>query len=218
MLAASDPVGAVTVDRWEERLATIWIAAAETVYPETYDRLTGEKQAVSRLIALIQQIVRYGSPATRVRQFIEEASQGIVTTSRRRIHTILRGATPSQVRDVNRALARLYRTEFVADRAARIALDNILRASTTFEDAAARQVAASTGRTYLKRWVSQGDSHVRPTHLTAESDNTAVALDDFFKVGGELLRYPRDPAGSLAETANCRCWSEQFVAVGALVG
>lgn len=200
------PAPAVTIDRWEEVLGALWVNVGEQVYPAHVQHLTEAKQT-RQLIALVQQIVRRGAPATQVARFVEEQAQGIITYSRRRIHTVLRELDqPAQVRTVTRALARLYRTDFVRDRAARIALDQTLRASTTFEYHAAQQVTASTGRQYEQVWVTQGDSRVRPAHAAA--DGQQVPLEKEFDVGGELLRYPRDPAGSAGNTINCRCWVE----------
>ncbi len=111
---------------------------------------------------------------------------------------------PAKLRDVTRALGRLYRTDYVQDRATRIALDSVLRASATFEHAAAEQVAAGTGRQYEKAWVTQGDDRVRSQHRSVQPVN----LEEDFKVDGHRLRYPRDPAGPAYLTANCRCWVE----------
>lgn len=66
---------------------------------------------------------------------------------------------------------------------------------------------STTGIT--KHWLSMGDEKVRPTHAQADDDfgpgSPGVALDQPFDVGSDSLMYPGDPAGSLAETANCRC-------------
>jgi hypothetical protein len=47
------------------------------------------------------------------------------------------------------------------------------------------------------------DSKTRPAH--AVSDGQTVSVDDKFLVGGEYLDYSRDPNGSIANTAGCRC-------------
>jgi uncharacterized protein with gpF-like domain len=202
--AGRDPTVAVKVKRWERVLEGIWLDTGERVYPATVTTLTAAKQS-QRLIALAQEIVRGKRPASRVAKFIEEAAAGITRSTRRRIHTVLgEAATPSEVRQVTQGLARLYRTDFVGDRASRIALDNVLRASATFENAAAMQVAASTGRNYTKHWVNQGDDRVRAAHQGV----TPVAINEDFKIDGETLRYPRDPAGPGHLTYGCRCWVE----------
>lgn len=54
-----------------------------------------------------------------------------------------------------------------------------------------------------KVWLSSHDARVRDTHAAA--DGQRVPLDQPFNVGGEPLAYPGDPAGSNAETINCRC-------------
>ncbi len=202
--AGRDPATAVKVKRWEDAIANVWVDTGERVYPATVTTLGGIKQS-RRLIALAQEIVRGKRPARRVAKFIEDAAEGITTSSLKRIHTVLAEArTPSEVRQVTRGLARLYRTDFAGNRANRIALDNVLRASATFENAAAQQVAVSTGREYTKHWTTQGDDRVRREHQGV----TPVALSEDFKVDGETLRYPRDPAGPGYLTFGCRCWVE----------
>jgi|TARA_R110000824_G_scaffold196949_2_gene380209 hypothetical protein len=53
-----------------------------------------------------------------------------------------------------------------------------------------------------KWWITRGDSKVRPAHVAADGQE---AVDGYFSVGGELLRYPKDPNGSAANVINCRC-------------
>lgn len=209
--AGGDPAAGVTDQRWIDTLGRVWLETAYQVYDDTVEQFSGPAKAgdTRELLALIQNVIRRGRPAEQITRFIEERAEGISTFTRKRIHTILAEAgTPSDLRGVVRAISRLYRTEFVADRSSRIAVDNVLRASMTFTDAAVQQVSASTGRQYVKRWVTQGDAKVRNSHRDAALVNTAVAMDDFFKVGGTLLRFPRDPAGPASETRNCRCWVE----------
>lgn len=205
--AGNDPAQAVKVALWEQAITDVWQDVGERVYPATVNTLTAQKQT-RQLVALMQLIVRGRRPASRIAKFIDDAAQGIVTTSRRGIHKVLAEAkTPAELRAVTGGLARLYNTDFVKTRANRVALDNVLRAASTFEHAAAEQVAASTGRAYVKFWVTQGDAKVRGTHSTAQADNAGIPLDEDFKVGGARLRYPRDPAGPAGETINCRCMS-----------
>ncbi len=203
-----NPEDAIQLADWELALMRVWVNAAETVFPATLTRLTQDGKQSQELTALVQQVVRYGRPATEVRRFVEDRAQGVVTRSRRRIQTVLREGdlTPSGVREVSRALRRLYQTEFIDSRAARIALENVLQATSTFEHAAALVAQDQTGRTYVKTWVTQGDAKVRSAH--ADIHPKTVGLEEPFKVDGVALRYPRDPAGPPGLVRNCRCWVE----------
>ena len=54
-----------------------------------------------------------------------------------------------------------------------------------------------------KSWSALLDVRTRPAHAIA--DGQVRALTEPFEVGGELLQYPGDPAGSPGMTCNCRC-------------
>jgi hypothetical protein len=54
-----------------------------------------------------------------------------------------------------------------------------------------------------KQWQATLDAKTREEH--ADADGQIVPMDQPFDVGGELLDYPGDPAGSDANVANCRC-------------
>ena len=54
-----------------------------------------------------------------------------------------------------------------------------------------------------KQWVSTADSRTRGAHLAAHGQ--IVPVDKPFRVGGENLMEPHDPAGSASNTINCRC-------------
>jgi len=137
--------------------------------------------------------------------FIRNAAQGIVKTTRRRIKAV----RVSKPRNLSRQLRKLYQTDFVKKRSVRIALDQALRQTATFEHAAAKRVQKATGNDVFRVWHNMGDSKVRGTHLSVAS----VLLDDPFIVGGVELRFPRDPAGTGRETFGCRCWVEHQVDV-----
>lgn len=201
----------VRVEDWEELLADVWTVTGNTVFTQTFEQLTGKKvptdqRAKQELVALIARLIRDGREAETIATYIEEASLGIVTTTRRRIQTVLRRIpTPSGARKISRALRRLYLTDFIKTRANRIALDQVLRATATYEHGAALLAQEVTGREYIQLWRNQGDSRVRDSHIGI----SPVALGEPFKVGGELLRFPRDPAGPAHETYGCRCWTER---------
>jgi len=63
--------------------------------------------------------------------------------------------------------------------------------------------AKKAGIEFKKVWITAQDERVRADHVGA---NGQEASDDgFFNVGGEMLKYPRDPSGSASNTINCRC-------------
>jgi len=52
-------------------------------------------------------------------------------------------------------------------------------------------------------WATVGDSHVRPSHVRANGQ--IKTSHEKFIVGGEYLRYPGDPLGSIENIIHCRC-------------
>jgi len=73
--------------------------------------------------------------------------------------------------------------------------------TTTVNDATYR--AARATRALGMRWVSMSDGEVRPAHRAA--DGQVVSIRGAFVVGGERLRFPGDPRGSLPNIMGCRC-------------
>ncbi len=184
-LAAKPDADPVREAEWAAAIAALWVVAAEQVYPST---VTDINPGVTP------------GPAPDFGGFIQNAVEGIVKTTRRRIEA-LRLTKPL---NLSRQLRKLYQVEFIQKRAPRIALDQALRQTASFEDAAAKKVEEATGVPLEKVWHNQGDSRVRSSHLSV----AAVLLDQPFLVGGTELRYPRDPAGAGRETFGCRCWAE----------
>jgi uncharacterized protein with gpF-like domain len=67
-----------------------------------------------------------------------------------------------------------------------------------------------------KNWNALLDSKTRPAHVNADAvyfDNP-IPLNESFSVGGEALRFPRDPNGSAGNTINCRCQSHNILSGG----
>lgn len=54
-----------------------------------------------------------------------------------------------------------------------------------------------------KKWRRSGKVHSRVSHDLA--DGQVVAVHESFKIGGESIRFPRDPEASPAQTINCGC-------------
>ena len=189
-LAAKPKSDPVRLKEWVAVLTALWAGAGEEVYAAT-------------VTALEPDVDPGETPLFDA--FIDKAAEGIVKTTRRRIKAV-RALKPT---NVSRQLRKLYQTDFVKKRAVRIALDQALRQTATFEHAAAERVQEATGDDVLRVWHNQGDNRVRGSHLSV----AAVLLDELFQVGGTGLRYPRDPAGSGRETYGCRCWVEHQVDV-----
>ncbi len=73
------------------------------------------------------------------------------------------------------------------------------------------RLADATGRTasVMKVWTAILDTKTRASHAAADSEK--VSIQESFVVGGESLKYPRDPNGSAGNVINCRCVSQQSV-------
>ncbi len=184
-LAADPTRDPVRLAEWVAVFTALWATAGEEVYAST--------------VTDINPVVEPG-PIPDFGPFIDQAAQGIVRTTRRRIKAV-KALKPT---NLSRQLRKLYQIEFIQKRAPRIALDQALRQTATFENAAAKKVEETTGTPLEKVWHNQGDNRVRGSHLSV----AAVLLNELFLVGGSELRYPRDPAGSGRETFGCRCWVE----------
>ncbi len=66
-----------------------------------------------------------------------------------------------------------------------------------------QMIGASKEGYRYKVWLSMEDAKVRPTHV--RTDGQARPISEPFLVGGYRMMHPGDPAGSIKETANCRC-------------
>lgn len=207
----NEPGEQVRAVEWEAVLADIWVRVGARVVEPEFVKLTGQpvprdERAKQELVALIARLIRDGREAETIAAYVEESAAGITTTTRKRIQTVLRRVgRPSDIRKLTRGLRRLYLTDFVKRRANRIALDQVLRATATYEHGAALLAQEVTGREYVQVWRNQGDDRVRSTHTGV----LPVSLGENFKVGISELRYPRDPAGPASETFGCRCWTER---------
>lgn len=71
--------------------------------------------------------------------------------------------------------------------------------------------AAGQNVNVVKEWIAILDSKTRSNH--AQADGQIVPVNESFSVGGESLRYPRDPNGSAGNIINCRCVSNNQIEV-----
>ena len=70
-------------------------------------------------------------------------------------------------------------------------------------NAATLQAGVDEVRPVLMKWTTMHDSKVRDAHAVADRQRRPPGT--MFHVGGENLRYPGDPRGSIENTINCRC-------------
>lgn len=68
---------------------------------------------------------------------------------------------------------------------------------------AAASIAKASGINMMKQWAASEGDRTRDDH--DDADGQTVGMDEPFIVGGELLMFPGDPAGSAKNVINCRC-------------
>ena len=90
-------------------------------------------------------------------------------------------------------------------------VERITRTTMTGIDNSARQEAwRQSGVVPTKEWISALIANrTRDTHAAAHGQQ--VKLAESFEVGGELLQYPGDPAGSAGNIINCLCTTRPVV-------
>ena len=82
----------------------------------------------------------------------------------------------------------------------------IARTQTAGAVGSGRHAGMKAAGVELKGWLTSRDNNVRPAHKTAEAAYAdGIPVDQPFEVAGEMLMYPGDPNGSVANIVNCRC-------------
>ncbi len=207
-------VDALDPERWIVALRSLYRTATDLVFADTFDDLGVPLGDVDPYTVVETELVR----------FVDSKAAKIVTTTANYLSrtvaqvpeaSLLRrsmlGETKAEsgrVGFIRRAARRLFDT-FRRDRAPRIAVTEALQATATVQHAAVRTIAAiqtAVGRPQVldHRWNTVGDDRVRQAHY--EASGQTLPVEEPFYVGGERLRYPRDPAGSAGNVVNCRCW------------
>ncbi len=112
--------------------------------------------------------------------------------------------------DLTDRIRELFTGKMGRARALRIA-----RSQTATAVGAGRHEGMKQAGVERKGWLSSRDDHVRPAHRSAEQQyKGGIPVDQPFNVGGEMLMYPADPAGSAANIINCRCLQIAVAAKG----
>ena len=184
-------LSAVDPTRWEKVLRTIWFGVAiDDSWQATIDSLTpAPAKAVS---SLPDRVLR------RLDDFVKGRARLITNRTIRDLQSLFL-EFPDFADEVTGLIANLY-DRYYLDRAARIAIQEVLSATAE----AQHQAATTVGEGPIDHtWTTVGDSHVRASHAAA--DGQTVPLDVPFIVGGASLNYPRDPGGPMEEVAGCRC-------------
>lgn len=157
-------------------------------FADIADKLTGRVSQISRKIAeTISESIRDGvGQIIRAGSLAGDTLSNISTRIRKFIGTATRGIGKRLRRGVINALTLIFNigTDQAQDEANKIA-------------------------DIWKRWVSMSDGRVRPSHLSIhlQTIENPIPINRPFIVGGEPLRFPRDPRGSPKQISNCRCWS-----------
>ena len=89
------------------------------------------------------------------------------------------------------------------DRAVNLALNESLSINNHIELNEAKKAGYK-----LKRWCTELDNRVRPTHAVMEGET--IPIDKLFVVGNSLMEMPHDVThgADMSEVSNCRCWLE----------
>ncbi len=87
-------------------------------------------------------------------------------------------------------------------RAEAIVRTEVLRTYSIATDARFAQ-AEEAGVQIQRKWNATNDARTRPDHRIAHGQ--IRGKDGFYRVGGERLRYPRDPRANASQTVRCRC-------------
>lgn len=149
--------------------------------------------------------------ARNARQELENLDPNYLTRQRRdrrldgAFKKAMRDGTPLKQRQIDAAVSR-YQQRVLNHRGSVIARTESVNALRSGQEEAIRQaveVGEVEGEFTTKTWQDTGDGRTRPEHAAA--DGQTVPVDQPFIVGGEQLMYPGDPAGSAANTIQCRC-------------
>lgn len=130
------------------------------------------------------------------------ASQSVSGTLEDEITNYLRGAQEEGLSISE--IAEKFQNEYMDERlhgshANQLARDATVGPSNAGSHSAHEDAEGVVG----EEWIAEIDGRQREAH--DEADGQIVPVDGTFLVGGEELRYPHDPRGSVGNTTNCRC-------------
>lgn len=140
-------------------------------------------------------------------------SEGVSNTMAEEMRNYLRGAYEDGL-SIDE-IAEEFGSEFVSNRLHGTHEEQIARDIVQGTSNQGNHSAFEDADVFAEEWNTAIDGRERDDHAAA--DGQVVALETAFMVGGEELRFPHDPQGSIANTTNCRCnllprWRDEFTA------
>lgn len=93
--------------------------------------------------------------------------------------------------------------EWFEERMPPFRLETIARTETIKASNAGSEALYKNWGMEQKEWLATMDGRTRDAHALASGQ--VVGIDEKFEVGGQMLAYPGDPAGSAENVINCRC-------------
>lgn len=213
-------VSALDVELWKDAIRSLYVTATDMIWQDTVDSFGVTVDADP-----------HATVTAELDRFLDEKATKIVTSTTNYLSRMIasvpqpsllaRAAVGSEKAErfgrkgfLTRTVQRLY-SVFRRDRAPRVAVVEALQAAATVQHVAALTVTKVFTRTTVtveveKVWYSVGDNRVRPAH--SEAHGQQQPIEEPYRVDGEALRYPRDPAGSAGNVVNCRCY-ESYIQV-----
>lgn len=100
-------------------------------------------------------------------------------------------------------IADQFQSEYVDGRLNASHAEQLARDTTVGPANQGRHTAIQDSSAIGEEWITSIDGRERDEHN--EADGQIAPVDGTFLVGGEELRYPHDPQGSVWNVTNCRC-------------
>lgn len=100
-------------------------------------------------------------------------------------------------------IAEQFNSEYVNGRLNASHAEQLARDTTVGPANQGRHTAIQDSSAVGEEWITSIDGRERDEH--GEADGQIAPVDGTFLVGGEELRYPHDPNGSVWNVTNCRC-------------
>lgn len=184
--------GSDNIDKWYNVYVDLWADVVKYYGTNIFDDLIKARGEFNLTAVEIQeyiarvtaQHVRYVTDTTK-KEVSRKVGQGV--------------QDGSSIPKIAKAIDELYLEQIIPYRSVVIARTETVGASNYGSLMGARQADVGV----YKKWLATADDRVRDTHADAEM-HPAIALNEYFVVGGTAMQFPGDPSGG-SESINCRC-------------